>query len=82
MKAAAAASLTRDELPAVMFHVIWDVTTASPPDGNPNPNLAELAGVSHALVAKAIAGVQSGAIARDPSPRPEIDGDRRRPPRP
>jgi hypothetical protein len=26
--------------------------------------------------------VQSGAIARDPSPRPEIDGDRRRPPRP
>ena len=28
MKAAAAASLTRDELPAVMFHVIWDITTA------------------------------------------------------
>jgi hypothetical protein len=26
--------------------------------------------------------VQSGAIAREPSPRPEIDGDRRRPPRP
>jgi hypothetical protein len=26
--------------------------------------------------------VQSGGIARDPSPRPEIDGDRRRPPRP
>jgi hypothetical protein len=58
-----------------MLHVIWDVTTASPPGENPNPNLAELAGVSHALVAKTIAGVQSGAIAGDPSPRPEIDGN-------
>ena len=62
-------------MPAVMLHVIWDVTTASPPGENPNPNLAELAGVSHALVAKTIAGVQSGAIAGDPSPRPEIDGN-------
>jgi len=28
MKTAAAASLTGDKLPAVMFHVIWNITTA------------------------------------------------------
>jgi hypothetical protein len=51
MKTAAAASLPGDELPAVMFHVIWDITTASPPDENPNPNLPERPGVSHTPVA-------------------------------
>ena len=57
-------------MPTVTFHVIWDIATASPPDENAHPNLAELPGVSHTLVAKAIAGGQSGAIAGDPSPRP------------
>jgi hypothetical protein len=51
MKTAAAASLPGDELPAVMFQVIWDITTASPPDETRIPNLAERPGVSHTPVA-------------------------------
>ena len=47
----AAASLPGDELPAVMFQVIWDITTASPPDETRIPNLAERPGVSHTPVA-------------------------------